>query len=132
MCRILLIEDDNSVRATIHQMLAHHGHTVIEANNGKVGLHLFPDADADLVITDLEMPVVGGLEVLRELQTHRPSVKTIAISGGGRDYLDLARMMGAAKVLAKPFSCAVLMAAVNELMLGENAPVVIAARGLGP
>lgn len=102
--------------------LSHFGHVVIEARNGAEGLALFPRAAADLVITDIVMPEKEGLGVLMELRKKQPPVKVIAISGGGRqspaDYLHMATLLGAAKVLTKPFSNEVLMAAVNELLLG--------------
>lgn len=125
MLRILLIDDDHDVRSMLRQTLTHFGHTVIEARNGREGLELFAHANADLVITDIVMPEKEGLEVLMELRSKRPPVKIIAISGGGRvsaaDYLHMATQMGAAKVLAKPFSTAALLAAIAEL-LPEDAP----------
>ena len=125
MARILLIEDDDAVRLVLHRALARFGHTVIEARNGNEGLQLFPTAKADLLITDLMMPEKGGLEVLAELREKYPPVKTIAISGGllhdARDGLEVAKSLGAAAVLAKPFSCDVLMAAVNEVLVGGGA-----------
>ena len=126
MARILLIDDDDSVRTTLCLTLTHHGHTVIEARNGKEGLDRFADAGADLVITDIVMPEKEGFEVLMELRKERPPVKIIAISDGGRQsaasYLKTAKFMGAAKVLAKPISNAALMAAINELLPGGGAP----------
>jgi DNA-binding response OmpR family regulator len=120
MARILLIDDDDSVRGMLLQTLTHFGHTVIEARNGKEGLELFRDAKADLVITDIVMPEKEGIEVLMELRKKHPPVKVIAISGGGRqsmaNYLHIAKHLGAAKVLGKPFSNGVLMAAVNEVL----------------
>jgi DNA-binding response OmpR family regulator len=95
------------------------GHGVIEACNGKVGLELFRQANADLVITDIVMPEVEGFEVLAELRKKRPPVKVIAISGGGRqragDHLKMAAQMGAT-VLSKPFSNDALLAAVKKLL----------------
>lgn len=106
--------------------LVHFGHTVIEARNGKEGLELFQHANADLLITDIVMPEKEGLEVLMELRRSHSRVKIIAISGGGRqnaeDYLHMAKRMGAAKVLAKPFSTDVLIAAIDELLPGHGAP----------
>jgi DNA-binding response OmpR family regulator len=126
VARILLIDDDNPLRDMMRKVLVHFGHTVIEARNGKEGMRLFPHADADLVITDIVMPEKEGLEVLMELREKQPPVKIIAISGGGRvnaaDYLRTATLMGAAKVLAKPFSNEALMAAVNDLLCGGGAP----------
>jgi DNA-binding response OmpR family regulator len=66
------------------------------------------------------MPEKEGLEVLMELRKKHPPVKIIAISGG--DYLHMAKLMGASKVLAKPFSTNVLIAAINELLPGGEAP----------
>jgi DNA-binding NtrC family response regulator len=128
MARIFLIDDDNSVRDMLRKTLAHFGHTVIEARNGKEGMELFPHANADLLITDIVMPEKEGLEVLMELRKRQPPVKIIAISGGGRvsaaDYLRTAKLMGAAKVLAKPFSNEALMAAVNELLSSGETPTL--------
>jgi CheY-like chemotaxis protein len=121
MARILLIDDDDSVRTMLHLTLAHFGHTVIEARNGKEGLELFQHANADLLITDIMMPEKEGLEVLMELRKKHPPVKIIAISGG--DYLHMAKLMGAAKVLAKPFSTNVLIEAIDELLPGGGASV---------
>src|SRR5471030_3027511 len=84
MARILLIDDDDSVRTMLRQTLTHFGHTVIEARNGKEGLALFPHAAADLVITDIVMPEQEGLGVLLEWRSKEPPVKIIAMSGGGR------------------------------------------------
>jgi len=107
--------------------LAHFGHTVIEARNGKEGLQLFKPEDVDLVITDIVMPEIEGLEVLWKLRTRQvPPVKIIAISGGGKqsvaNNLKMAKLMGAAKVLAKPFSNEVLIAAINELLPSGKPP----------
>ena len=123
MARILLIEDDDSVRTTLSLILEHVGHTVVEAGDGREGLNLFRRAGADLVITDMVMPGTEGVEVLRELRrTHAP-VKIIAMSGAARGaaYLEMARLLGAAKVLAKPFPTALLLAAVDELLPGDAA-----------
>ena len=132
MARILLIDDDDFVRGTLSLALRHFGHTVTEAANGKEGLARLENDGFDLLITDIVMPEMEGLEVLRELRRRHPALKTIAISGGGlqpgADYLHVAKLMGATKVLAKPFTTEVLKAAVNELLLGgeEAAPPSVA------
>jgi CheY-like chemotaxis protein len=124
MARILLIDDDDPVRRVLSQMMSRHGHTVIEASNGKEGLDLFRSARADLVITDIVMPGTEGTEVLIALRKKNPPVKVIAISGGGRqgsaDYLNVAKHLGASKVLAKPFSGDDLLAAISELLPDDD------------
>jgi CheY-like chemotaxis protein len=121
MARILLIEDDESVRPMLRLVLTHFGHTVMEAVDGKEGLALVASSDFDLVITDLVMPEVEGLDVLMQLRKRTPPIKAIAISGGGRvhpkGYLQLAKRLGASKVLRKPFSNDALLAAVQEVLL---------------
>ena len=127
MALILLIDDDDSLRSMLRLTLTDSGHTVIEARNGREGLALFPHACADLVITDIVMPESEGFEVLMTLRDKQPPVRIIAISGGGlqspTDYLQMAKGMGAAKVLEKPFSNEALMAAIDEV-LAEPAPEV--------
>lgn len=125
MARILIIDDDDTVRTLLRQTLDRFGHTVIEARDGKEGLDLLPHVNADLLITDIVMPRKGGLAVLAEVRGRDPPVKSIAMSGGGRrgvdDTLEQARSLGAAKVLAKPFSMSALMTAVNELLSDSDA-----------
>lgn len=124
MARILLIDDDADMRGMLRETLAHFGHTVIEACDGKEGLDLFPRAAADLVITDIVMPEKEGIAVMLELRKKRPPVKIIAISGGGRGsaahYLHIAKQLGAARILAKPFPNETLMAAVDEVLAGAG------------
>ena len=127
MARILLIEDNDPIRALLLETLELAGHTVIEARNGHEGLALFQHFTADLVITDMVMPEMEGFEVLQELRSTHPAMKIIAISGAGLDsgagYLQMAKLLGAAKVLAKPFSVDVLIAAIDELLPGDASRV---------
>ncbi|HZZ20633.1 MAG TPA: response regulator [Opitutaceae bacterium] len=120
MARILLIDDDDLVRAMLSQTLAHFGHVVTEARNGVEGLQMFAASGSDLVITDIVMPDKEGLEVVMELRAGPNPPRIIAMSGGGRqsptDYLRLAKHLGASTVLSKPFSSETLMAAVNSLL----------------
>lgn len=87
--------------------------------NGKEGMALLEPADANLLITDIVMPEKEGLEVLMELRSRRLPLKVIAMSGAGpqrgADYLHIARLLGAAKVLGKPFSADTLIAAVAAI-----------------
>ena len=98
-----------------------------KASNGEEGLKLYPSVQADLLITDITMPGKSGLAVLAELRDSHSPFKVIAISGGSRhgeaDGLRRAQALGAAKVLAKPFSCDVLMAAVDEVLSAGGADV---------
>ncbi len=120
MSRILLIEDNPLVRTMLSELLADVGHTVIEAGDGREGLKQFQLVDPELIITDLVMPEVEGIEVLMKLRKIRATAKIIVISGGvrghGADFLEIAKSLGASKVLAKPFSNEALLAAISELL----------------
>ena len=120
MSRILVIDDDQQVRMLLWEILTDEGHEVVEAINGVEGMRKFHEKPADLVITDLIMPEREGLETITMLRREFPNLAVIAISGGGRvgasDYLPIARMLGARKVIAKPFSSAEILQAVQELL----------------
>ena len=120
MARILLIDDDDAVRDILRLMLAHLGHTSVEARDGEEGLDLFRPAAPDLVITDMVMPGMGGLEVVKRLREQRPDLKIIAMSGGGRPgsgaSLRAAREAGAAAALNKPFTISSLAVVIRDLL----------------
>jgi len=118
--RILVIEDDELIRDLLKQLLERDGYTVTTAHNGKVGLKLFRDNPADLVITDLIMPEKEGIETIRELIRDYPDVKIIAISGGGTiapfEYLSIAERLGVKKTIPKPFKTEEILAAIRQLI----------------
>lgn len=97
------------------------------ASNGLEAAALIgPSGKLDLVITDLFMPDMDGIEVMRAFQEHHPGVRIMVISGGGRfpsaDSLRLAKRFGADEVLAKPFMLDRLVETVGR-MLGNQAPL---------
>lgn len=119
MARILIIDDDANVRYTLRQMLESAEHEVFEAPDGAAGVSLFRQKRPELVITDIFMPERDGLETILTLKSEFPTVKIIAISGGGQlgnlSYLEMARAFGAERVLVKPFIRQDLLTAIQEL-----------------
>ena len=120
MAHILIIDDDPQILDMLGQTLKREGHEVVDALDGKEGLKLYRENPADLVITDIVMPVKEGIETIMELQRDFPDVKIIAISGGGHnypeEYLYIARMLGVHKTFAKPIERDELLKAVSELL----------------
>jgi two-component system, chemotaxis family, chemotaxis protein CheY len=108
MAVILVIDDDELVRKTIHFALTSAGHQVIEAGNGAEGVELFKRSKVDLTICDIIMPEKEGLDTIMTLRRLDPNAKIIAVSGGGRvgnlDFLPHATKLGAMEALAKPFA----------------------------
>jgi CheY-like chemotaxis protein len=120
MGRILIVEDDASVRELLREILRRAGHEVVAAVNGKEAISLHRKSPADLIITNILMPEKEGLETIQELRRDDPDVKIIAISGGGQigpaDYLEVARRFGAMRTFSKPFDRKELLKAVDELL----------------
>jgi DNA-binding NtrC family response regulator len=115
--RVLLIDDESMVRKIVRKMLERSGHEVTEAENGRFGLEQLKRGSFDLVITDIIMPEVEGIELVVTVSQQYPSTKTIAMSGGGRtgnvDFLDVAAKLGASAALQKPFTHAELLRAID-------------------
>jgi DNA-binding NtrC family response regulator len=121
MARILLIEDDESLRTLLRRALEQQGHAVIEAREGREALRLHRQDPAELVITDIQMPERDGLEVIMDLKRNSPGVKVIAMSGGGTVLsatlaLEMAIPLGATATLAKPFRLEALFDAVDRAL----------------
>jgi CheY-like chemotaxis protein len=116
--RVLVIDDDPGLRRTLARLLERAGHIVLLAGDGSQGLRLWRDEGAELVITDVRMPGMNGLEVMLQLHQCAPELPIIAISGGdpSRDWesLEDAKLLGAVELLSKPFTGADLRSAVHR------------------
>jgi len=121
---ILIVEDDRELREMLRISLARRRYTVLEADNGKDAITYFKPTLTDLVITDLIMPEEDGLKVIIKLREIKPSIKIIAISGGGKagpaSYLNLAKALGANAAYSKPFSLNDLMTKIDDLLESEQ------------
>ncbi|MCD6296968.1 MAG: response regulator [Deltaproteobacteria bacterium] len=120
MALILIIDDDTEIREVLRQILERAGYEVMEASDGREGINLYRERQADLIITDIVMPKKDGLETITDLRVEFPGSKIIAISGGGRldpkPYLELAEGFGADRLLTKPFGHEELLEAVQALL----------------
>lgn len=118
--RILIIDDEETVRESLRQTLERQGHTVTCAPNGRVAMNIYRKEDFDLVITELLMPERDGLEVIMDLRKQSPAVKIIAMSGGGKTgmyyMLSVAEKLGAKRSLTKPFTSNQILHTVSEVL----------------
>ena len=108
MKTIPVADDETKVRVMIARHLASAGYEVREASNGKEALLAVSHGGIDLVITDLHMPDMDGIELIARMSQDASAPKIIAISGGGhldkQTVLEMASRLGAAQTLEKPFS----------------------------
>ena len=106
MSRILIIDDNALALSAPRLMLTRAGHRVVEAANGRDGVLLQQRCPAELVVTDILMPEMDGIKLIRELRNLSPRPKIIAISGGGfaesEKLLEVAGKLGADATFAKP------------------------------
>lgn len=122
MSHILVIDDDDFFRDVVVQMLQQDGHKTTEANDGAKALALLERTHPDLIITDILMPHMDGVEFIMELSKHSDSTPVIAMSGGRRSItssfnLESAKLLGVKVTLTKPFNQAALRAALKEAMV---------------
>ncbi|AWB07011.1 response regulator (plasmid) [Azospirillum humicireducens] len=130
MASVLIIDDDDVARAVLLRTMTMAGHEAVGARDGMEGMARFrehsadrsPHRPIDLVITDIFMPNQEGLATIMELRRASPSLKIIAISGGGvrasLDVLPVAEALGAHRTLRKPFTPAEVMEAVRAVLEG--------------
>src|ERR1051326_1525818 len=131
LSRILVIDDDPAVRMTIKLVLERDGHAVELATDGLAGMKAIKAGGIDLLIVDIFMPGMDGIETIREVRNHQPDLPAIVISGtslaGLRepglqapDFLAMAVKLGAVRSLQKPFKPRDIIAAVRQC-LGDAA-----------
>lgn len=126
MAKILLVDDDELVRRVLRTFLERGGHRVAEAGNGLEALDVFRAETPDLVLTDILMPRMNGLEMIVELRRAQPGVRVIAMTGSAHDgdtdaMLLLARDLGATRTFRKPLDMTALLAAVDSVVSGVAA-----------
>lgn len=122
MSRILVVEDTRLMRDSLVDALASAGHEVVAADTGAQAVaQIAAGADFDLIVTDIIMPEMDGIQTIMEIQGLRPQARIVAISGGSvrldkASGLETARRLGALAVLEKPFELDTLLAAVNAAL----------------
>jgi DNA-binding NtrC family response regulator len=129
MRRILLIDDDNQVRASIELALRARGFDVVSAPNAAAGLRVFRDGPFDLAIVDIFMPGMDGLETIQKVHQQQPELPVVVMSGmifrsassPPPDFLAMAEKLGAVRSLRKPFRPHELLKIVEDsLNLSSN------------
>ena len=124
MPKILVIDDDSQFRGLVRRMLEDDGHEVRDARDAKSGHELFAAEQPDVVITDILMPGVDGIELIRRLRHEGHTVPILAISGGGQCppdlYLLSSQYLGATQTLPKPFRREELLNCIKKVL---SAPV---------
>ena len=122
MSHVLVIEDDEFFREALQQMLLKEGHKVTASNDGAEALSMLERVRPDLIITDILMPNMDGMEFIMELIRQSNDTPLIAMSGGRRSItsafnLESARLLGVKVTLSKPFTHTALRTALHEALM---------------
>jgi two-component system response regulator (stage 0 sporulation protein F) len=119
---ILLVDDDEQLRTRLARFLERLGYHVLMAADGKGAMTVLAETSVDLVVTDINMPDMDGIEIIMALQEAASSVPVIAMSGGGlfdkEMLLDSAGAFGAVVTLEKPFEPTLLQATIASVLAG--------------
>lgn len=125
MATILVVDDDAAMRDTMFDILSLDGHDVILADDGNAGMKRFRDSMPDLVITDIQMPGSGGIDLLEQLHIEFMGVPVIVMSGCmDITVLEEAVKFSANRVIRKPFDVNTILDAVAEMTADDLAAEV--------
>lgn len=122
MARVLIVDDEEADRVVLRTILERSGHQIFEAKDGDEALELYDGKDIDVVVTDLQMRNVHGLELITILRDFEPRPGIIAISGTGEVQLDMAQALGATRTLTKPVTPDQLLSAVDAVLTRRSGP----------
>jgi CheY-like chemotaxis protein len=118
--RILIIDDEPTLRDLFKTLLETQGHEVAVAEHGRAAIAMLGQQPFDLVLTDVLMPEQDGLETIVQIRTRWPKLRVLAMTGGGHldanFYLRVAKSLGATSLLQKPFSADELLHAIRGLL----------------
>ncbi len=122
MARVLIVDDDQADRIILGRILEGAGHDVYLTSDDEQALKSLLKMSIDVVVTDLQMPKIHGLELIMKLRTLYPEAGIIAVSATGPAQLDMAEAVGATVTLSKPVDPDELVEAVAKAVPGAGRP----------
>ena len=120
MIKILLAEDDDSMRVYLARALERTGYHVVAVDNGLAALPLLESEPFDLLLTDIVMPEMDGIELAQKAATIAPEMRVMFITGFAAVALKAGKTTPDAKVLSKPFHLRDLVAEVDRMFQSED------------
>ncbi len=113
--KILIVDDQNGIRVLLMEVFSNEGYKTFQASNGKLALDIVRKESPDLVLLDMKIPGMDGLEILKNIKSINPSIKVIMMTAYGElDMIKEATEAGALMHFTKPFDIDELRAAVYE------------------
>lgn len=117
--RVLTVDDSRTILAMLHHTLTNAGFEVLQAENGQVGLDVLGREDVDVVITDINMPVMDGIEFIKRVRAtgkHQSLPILILTTETSQDKRDQGRAAGGTGWIVKPFDPEKLVSVINKVV----------------
>jgi two-component system, response regulator, stage 0 sporulation protein F len=112
--KILIVDDQNGIRVLLTEVFSNEGYHTFQASNGKLALEIVRNESPDLVLLDMKIPGMDGLDILKHVKIIDPSIKVIMMTAYGElDMIKEATELGAIMHFTKPFDIDELRWAVN-------------------
>lgn len=119
--KVLIVDDQNGIRILLMEVFNSEGYTTMQAPNGKVALEIVRNEAPDLVLLDMKIPGMDGLEILKHIKEINPDIKVIMMTAYGElDMIKQATDLGALMHFTKPFDIDEMRLAVNNHLMGET------------
>lgn len=117
--RVMVVDDAKGVRESIRMALEAAGMAVVTCSDGREALRLLSDVEVDVIVTDIWMPSLDGLDLIKELRATRPAVRVFVMTGGGprmsmESAISIADVWGAERAFVKPFDEQELVNAIQN------------------
>jgi two-component system response regulator (stage 0 sporulation protein F) len=120
--KVLIVDDQNGIRILLMEVFGSEGYETFQAANGKIALEIVEKEPPDLVLLDMKIPGMDGLEILKHLKTMNPDIKVIMMTAYGElDMIKEATELGALMHFTKPFDIDEMRIAVNKQLRGDEA-----------
>lgn len=124
MATVLIVEDEEGILTTLMEFLEDVGHDVYAAPDAETGIYLFERFSPEVVVSDILLPGMNGIELLRRIKDRAPSTQVIMMTGQPTNETAAeASALGACEYLPKPFRRAVLIAAVENALAPRHVSV---------
>lgn len=121
--RVLIVDDQNGIRLLLMEVFNSEGYLTSQASNGKIALELVRNERPDLVLLDMKIPGMDGLEILKHIKLIDPTITVIMMTAYGElDMINRATELGAVKHFTKPFDIDELRMEVNYQLSGRSKP----------
>ncbi|GIO45152.1 response regulator [Paenibacillus apis] len=119
--KVLIVDDQNGIRILLMEVFSSEGYRTYQAANGKLALEIVRGESPDLVLLDMKIPGMDGLEILRHIKEVNPDIKVIMMTAYGElDMIKQARDLGALMHFTKPFDIDEMRGAVNMQLRGSS------------